>query len=69
MQPWKLALRTDSSGKDDRTGCERSSADLFNVLNNAGQVAQNWQTRAATFGRITSLEAPRVARLGAEFSF
>ena len=44
-------------------------ADIFNVLNNAGQVAQNWQTGAATFGRITSLEAPRVARLGAEFSF
>jgi hypothetical protein len=48
-------------------------AELFNVLNNAGQVAQNWQTTtnpaAPTFGRITSLEAPRVARLGAEFTF
>jgi hypothetical protein len=44
-------------------------AQIFNVLNNAGVVAQNWQTGAATFGRITTLEAPRVARLGAQFSF
>jgi Carboxypeptidase regulatory-like domain len=48
-------------------------AEIFNVLNNAGQVAQNWRTTtnpaSPTFGKITSLEAPRVARLGAELTF
>lgn len=48
-------------------------AEIFNVLNNAGQVAQNWSTTtnpaSPTFGRITTLEAPRVARLGVAFSF
>jgi triphosphoribosyl-dephospho-CoA synthetase len=43
----------------------RTPRAIFNVLNNAGVVAQNWQTGATTFGRITTLEAPRVARLGA----
>ena len=43
--------------------------EVFNILNNAGVVAQSWATGASTFGKITSLEAPRVARLGAEFSF
>jgi hypothetical protein len=44
-------------------------AQIFNLLNNAGQVTQNWLTGAATFGRITTLEAPRVARLGAQLTF
>ncbi len=48
-------------------------AEIFNVLNNAGEVAQNWSTTtnpaSPTFGKITTLEAPRVARLGAEFTF
>lgn len=48
-------------------------AEVFNVMNNAGQVAQNWSTTtnpaSPTFGRITTLEAPRVARLGAELTF
>jgi triphosphoribosyl-dephospho-CoA synthetase len=47
----------------------RTPRAIFNVLNNAGVVAQNWQTGATTFGRITTLEAPRVARLGAERTF
>jgi hypothetical protein len=36
-----------------------------------GPQVKTWDPdiRAATFGRITSLEAPRVVRLGAEFSF
>jgi hypothetical protein len=48
-------------------------AEIFNVLNNAGQVAQNWSTTtnqaSPTFGKITTLEAPRVARIGAELTF
>lgn len=48
-------------------------AEVFNLLNNAGQVAQNWSTTtnpaSPTFGRITTLEAPRVARIGAELTF
>jgi hypothetical protein len=48
-------------------------AEVFNLLNNAGQVAQNWSTTtnpaSPTFGRITTLEPPRVARLGAELTF
>ena len=48
-------------------------AEIFNVLNNASQVSQNWSTTtnpaSPTFGRITTLEAPRVARIGAELTF
>jgi hypothetical protein len=47
--------------------------EIYNVTNSAGQYALNWSTTtnpaSPTFGKITTLEAPRVARLGAELTF
>ena len=47
--------------------------EIYNVTNSAGQYALNWSTTtnpaSPTFGKITTLEAPRVARIGAELTF
>ncbi|HEY4051660.1 MAG TPA: carboxypeptidase-like regulatory domain-containing protein [Acidobacteriaceae bacterium] len=42
---------------------------VFNVLNSSGAVTTNYQTGPTTFGVISSLISPRVARIGGVFSF
>jgi hypothetical protein len=42
---------------------------LFNVLNTSGAVATNYRTGASTFGVVSSIVSPRVARIGALFTF
>jgi hypothetical protein len=42
---------------------------VFNLLNGSGAVATNYQTGATTFGVVSSLLSPRVARIGGVFSF
>ncbi len=42
---------------------------LFNLLNNNAAVATNYLTGPTTFGVVTSLVSPRVARVGATFYF
>lgn len=42
---------------------------LFNVLNTSGAVTTNYRTGASTFGVVSSIVSPRVARIGALFTF
>ena len=42
---------------------------VFNVLNGSGAVTTNYQTGASTFGVVSSILSPRVARIGGVFSF
>jgi Carboxypeptidase regulatory-like domain len=42
---------------------------VFNVLNGSAAVTTNYQTGATTFGVVSSLLSPRVARIGGVFSF
>jgi hypothetical protein len=42
---------------------------VFNVLNGSAAVTTNYQTGANTFGVVSSLLSPRVARIGGVFSF
>lgn len=42
---------------------------VFNLLNSSAAVSTNYLTGPTTFGVITNLTSPRVARIGAKFSF
>ena len=42
---------------------------LFNILNNSAAVTTNYLTGPTTFGVVTSLVSPRVARVGTTFYF
>jgi hypothetical protein len=42
---------------------------IFNVLNTSGAVTTNYRTGASTFGVVSSIVSPRVARIGALFTF
>jgi hypothetical protein len=42
---------------------------VFNVLNSSGAVTTNYRTGPTTFGVVSSLLSPRVARIGGVFSF
>ena len=42
---------------------------VFNILNTNAAVATNYQTGASTFGVVSSIISPRVARIGGVFSF
>jgi hypothetical protein len=42
---------------------------VFNLLNGSAAVTTNYQTGATTFGVVSSLLSPRVARIGGVFSF
>jgi hypothetical protein len=42
---------------------------LFNILNSSAAVATNYLTGPATFGVVTDLVSPRVARIGGSFRF
>jgi Carboxypeptidase regulatory-like domain len=42
---------------------------IFNILNNSAAVSTNYLTGATTFGVVTSLVSPRVARVGLSFYF
>ena len=42
---------------------------VFNLLNGSGAVTTNYQTGPTTFGVVSSLLSPRVARIGGVFSF
>ena len=42
---------------------------VFNLLNSSAAVGTNYLTGASTFGVVTNLISPRVARIGGLFSF
>jgi hypothetical protein len=42
---------------------------VFNILNGSAAVTTNYQTGATTFGVVSSLLSPRVARIGGVFNF
>ena len=42
---------------------------IFNILNTNAAVTTNYQTGASTFGVVSSIISPRVARIGGVFSF
>ena len=46
-----------------------ANVQVFNVLNSSAAVTTNYLTGPTTFGVITTLISPRVARFGAKFSF
>ena len=58
-------------GRPRSSGHQRYAVDLsfavYNVINSSAAIATSYLS--GTFGRITNILPPRVARLGLEFSF